>query len=341
MKKSYILPATFLFLNLLFFSQSCKSTNPNNNYKIIGKASNIESGRVFLAKLDLVTNKKLIVDSTSIFRGKFSFKGSVETPYLHSIFINDNKNGVPFFLENSRIQINFDTKDLEEVSVQGSREDSLFRKYSLDQIFEKDAGMEIMTSYSDYTFSAFTAYYQFQINEFSRDTMETIMEGFSDPVKESIYYKHLIELYESIKLSAPGEKAPNFRIPDIDGDETQLSDFYGKYLLLDFWASWCAPCRKENPEILKVFNHFKGRNFTILSISVDESRESWIKAIKDDRINEWNHASNLKGWDDISKLYGVRAIPQNFLIDPEGKIKAKNVSMEELSEILATSLSSE
>ena len=330
----------FLVLILPVCLCSCRPVGKSDTYHIIGESSQSFKGKAILAKLDLVTNKKQIVDSANIVRGRFSFKGSVETPYLHSIFINDIKTGINFFLENSLIEIDFDTTKLDIPVIKGSREDSLFRRYSLDEIFEKKAGMEIMTKFPEYTFSAFTAYYQFQINEFTRDTMETILNNFSIEVKRSAYYEHLVKLYESIKLSAPGEKAPNFKIKNQAGSEIELTDFHGKYLMLDFWASWCAPCRAENPKILEVYNRFKNTNFTILSVSVDESKENWIKAINDDQINDWNHASNLEGWDEISKLYGVRAIPQNFLIDPDGIIIAKNISMEELNAILENSKSS-
>ena len=334
---------TMRFWLVILFSAgmlSCNSTSKNNTYKIKGNVSNVKSGKAILAKLDLVSNKKVIVDSTSIVNGKFTFTGSVETPYLHSLFINNNKKGIPFFLENSKIEVVFDSTSPEKANFTGSREDSLFRKYTIDQIFEKDAGMEIMKKYPDYVFAVFTAYYQFQINEIHKDSMEMILNNFSEPVKQSAYYTHLIELYEKIKLTAIGEKAPNFVITNNDGIEIELKIFTGKYLLLDFWASWCAPCREENPKILKVFNNFKDNGFSILSISVDESRANWIKAINDDQIGEWNHASNLKGWDIVSKLYGVRAVPQNFLIDPNGIIIAKNTSSGKLNEILDKELNS-
>ena len=325
---------------LSFCINSCNRTGDSDTYQIIGKGKQAFTGKAVLAKLDLVTNKRLIVDSSNIRDGNFSFQGGIETPYLHTIFLNDNKNGIHFFLENSIIEIDYDTNRLEMVTIKGSREDSLFRKYSFDEIFDKEAGMEIMTKFPDYTFSAFTAYYQFQINEFTRDTMETILNNYTEEVKRSAYYEHLKDLYESIKLSAPGEIAPNFKIKNLEGSEIELIDFHGKYLLLDFWASWCAPCRTENQKILEVYNRFKNTNFNILSVSVDESKENWIKAINDDQINEWNHVSNLEGWDEISKLYGVRAIPQNFLIDPDGIIMAKNISMEALNSILEKSISS-
>ena len=289
----------FLALLLSVCIYSCKPVANSDTYQIIGKSKQAFTGKAILAKLDLVTNKRLIIDSTKIEDGEFSFKGSVETPYLHTIFINDNNNGIHFFLENSLIKIDYDTNRLEMANIEGSREDSLFRKYTLDELFEREAGMEIMTNFPEYTFSAFTAYYQFQINEFTRDTMETILNNFSIEVKRSAYYEHLVKLYESIKLSAPGEKAPNFKIKNQAGGEIELTDFHGKYLLLDFWASWCAPCRTENPKILELYNRFKNTNFTILSVSVDESKENWIKAINYDQINDWNHASNLIGWDEI------------------------------------------
>lgn len=136
---------------------------------------------------------------------------------------------------------------------------------------------------------------------------------------------------EGWKKTALGAQAPLFSQQDKDGKLINLVDFRGKYVLIDFWASWCGPCRHENPHVVKAFNRFKDKNFTILGVSLDRKKEAWLKAITDDQLN-WAQVSDLKYWNnEVAQLYGVRAIPQNFLLDPAGKIVAKNLSGEQLS----------
>ncbi|MNR34251.1 Thiol-disulfide oxidoreductase ResA [compost metagenome] len=114
-----------------------------------------------------------------------------------------------------------------------------------------------------------------------------------------------------------------------------LSSFKGKYVLLDFWASWCGPCRAENPHVLKAYNKFKDKNFDILAISLDEKKENWLKAVKDDAM-PWTQVSDLLGWkNQAAGYYAITAIPQNFLIDPNGVIVAKNLRGDRLEKELA------
>jgi thiol-disulfide isomerase/thioredoxin len=131
--------------------------------------------------------------------------------------------------------------------------------------------------------------------------------------------------------------APDFTQTDPDGKPVKLSDFRGKYLLLDFWASWCGPCRAENPNVVKAYNQYKDKNFTILSVSLDkeDAREAWLAAIKKDGM-PWNHVSDLKYWkNEASVLYTIQAIPDNFLLSPEGKIIARGLRGEALAAKLA------
>jgi peroxiredoxin len=123
-----------------------------------------------------------------------------------------------------------------------------------------------------------------------------------------------------------GAIAPGFTQKDTSGQSVSLSSFKGKYVLLDFWASWCGPCRTLHPKTVALFNEFKGRNFTILSVSLDKDRNKWLEAITADHLQDWPQVCDLQGpGNEVSKLYGLEAIPQNYLIGPDGSIIAKNM----------------
>jgi peroxiredoxin len=130
--------------------------------------------------------------------------------------------------------------------------------------------------------------------------------------------------------------APDFEQPDTSGHPVRLSSFRGKYVLLDFWASWCGPCRQENPNIVKVYNEYKNKNFTIIGISLDkrEGAFAWLNAIKSDHLT-WTQLSDLKFWNNaVAQLYFVQSIPKNFLIDPTGKIIAQDLRGDDLEDEL-------
>jgi peroxiredoxin len=165
--------------------------------------------------------------------------------------------------------------------------------------------------------------------------------SLSPSLKESESGKKFGEQLAKMKNVALGAIAPDFAMADTSGKVVKLSSFRGRFLLVDLWASWCGPCRQENPNVVRTFNKYKDRNFTVLGVSLDrpDAKDKWIKAIKDDGLT-WTHVSDLKFWNnEVAQMYGVQAIPQNFLLDPNGKVIAKNLRGDALDAKLAEVLS--
>lgn len=171
-------------------------------------------------------------------------------------------------------------------------------------------------------------------SKFVASEVEPMFHRFSAQLKNSPLGKRTMEKIEIGKRRQEGSKATDFTQNDQNGKPFKLSSLRGKYVLVDFWASWCVPCRAENPNVVKAYNALKGDKFEIVSVSLDAGKEQWLAAIETDGM-PWIHVSDLKYWkNEVALMYGINSVPQNILVDPNGIIVAKNLRGENLTEQL-------
>lgn len=205
---------------------------------------------------------------------------------------------------------------------------------------------KFLVKYIDTTSSPVIAMFALSYaQEVNLDTLNNLLTSLTKKYPKNSSVASVVKQFEQFNATQQtqsqngtvevGKPAPDFTLPGVDGSPFTLSSLRGKYVLVDFWASWCGPCRQENPNVVAIYNQFRDKNFTILGVSLDKDKNSWLKAIKDDKLG-WKQVSDLKYWNsEAANLYGVQAIPFNVLVDPEGNVVASNLMGPDLSSKLA------
>lgn len=296
-----------------------------------GRVEGVESGIVYLQKF---RNKTFdVIDSSEIVNGEFSFSKDVELPEIYGLSLDSTKGSFLLFLDENKANVVLDSANYyRNTTVEGSELHNLYVDYKSQRNVEIDS---FIRQHPSSLVSAYALYRDYSY----RLTPEQIRSNIDllDPsLRNTPYVETLEELIPTLEEVAVGNKAPNFTATDTEGNSVELADHIGKskYVFLDFWASWCGPCRRENPNIVRAYEEYKDKGFDIFAVSLDHSKVGWLAAIEKDKLT-WTNVTDLKHWDsEPAKLYGVRAIPSNFLIDENGVIVAKNLKGEDLHSTL-------
>ena len=350
---------------LFIFGVIMSSCTSKPHYDVIGKISGSDSITFYLQKRE--GGKTVSIDSAVSRKGTFKMKnGAVEYPQLIQLVAGNTRKRTSFYLDNSEITVTGNLDSLYKAKITGSKTQDEYRdliksnkplsdiysksiiKYQAASMARDVANISVLEKQADsiqkeminlqknFVKNNPSSYVSPSILvslsvEMDADELETMVNGLNPSIAALPEIKSLKERVTLMKSVAVGQKAPDFTLNDVKGNPVSLSSKIGaRLLLIDFWAAWCNPCRQENPNVVKVYKEFHKKGFDVFGVSLDNTKEDWVKAIVDDKLT-WTQVSDLqRGNSAAAKLYSVNSIPSNFLLDETGKIIGRNLRGEDL-----------
>ncbi len=351
--------AAFLFICSVL--ASC--VNSKDQFKLSGSVKGIDTGMVFLQKYN--EEGWVTADSAKLNKGEFAFTGKVDFPEMWHVTMFDGQVLVPVFMENAKIDLQIFPDSLDKSVVKGSATHDFYQSYLasiapintkqeeayLEYKKARESGDTLGMEHNDSIITALDGELKNQLTTFAKTNNKTVVSPYlimreswqyelpeleeissvmDTSLNRSQYLAALKKRVEILKSVEVGQMAPDFTMNDTTGKPITLSSLKGKILLVDFWASWCGPCRGENPNVVKAYQAYNKKGFDILGCSFDKSHEKWLAAIAEDHLT-WTHVSDLKYWgNSAGKLYGVKSIPANVLLDKDQKIIGRNLRGEDL-----------
>ena len=362
---------TYLLLIFCALITACNSSKDHiNGYTIMGSINGISEGLAYLQKPS--ADGLVTVDSTEIADGQYQFTGTMEMPQVYYIKINNSNYYITFFLENSSIRIESHKDSLYHSRITGSASQmeldqfhseirpfkiklkELYRSYykaelakdenkmfQIDQEYERVHKQQIqhMKSYAMTHSSSVVASYitaRYLSNELDYASLDSLYQSFKSDLDNDRYLKKLEERLEVLENIAVGKPAVDIIQNDTSHSPVRLSSLKGRYVLLEFWASWCTSCKNENKRLKEIYTRYHANGFEIYAVSLDNDYTQWVEAVQHLDL-PWINVSDLKGWQsETRKLYGVIKTPHNLLIDKDGVIVAKDLYGDELRAFLDT-----
>ena len=352
-----------LLLSIVAASMTLAACNAQSGYKVTGTVEGMPDGKAIIATVNGSSLDTLA--KADVKNGSFEFTGNVSEPTGAYIMVIGQRGAIPFMLENANITVNAGQAGL---TVTGSEGQKIYDQFMAINTTTQQEAMKLQQEYQAANGdqakmqAVQEAYAKLMTDAQAKETelikanpdsyvstfvivsgmgqmeYEQLKERYNllgEKSKASAQGKAIAAQIAKLESTAIGQIAPNFTITTPEGESISLYDIKGKVKLIDFWASWCGPCRGENPHVVEIYKEYHPKGLEIFGVSLDNNKEAWVKAIADDGL-VWKHGSDLKGWQSApAQLYSVSGIPHTVLLDENNKIIAKNLRGDELKQKIA------